>query len=101
MGHIRRGYNSPIVKRVLRREKDIARYIEHRTDETGTIDEDTLKIQIDAFRTGWNTCFNTAKKYKPKVDKKYEKAFLKSIDDEIEGFKDIDDVVEKMLKKRE
>lgn len=80
MGRTRRGYNSPIVRRVLQREKDIAKYIEHRTDETGTMDEDTLKIQIEAFRTGWNTCFNTSKKYKPKVNtipEKFVKRMLK------------------------
>jgi len=67
MSHSRRGYGSPMVQKVLTREEAVAKYVEERTKETGIADEGKLKIQIEAFRVGWNTCSNYKKRYKPKI----------------------------------
>ena len=46
MGRSMRGYGSIQVQRAVNREKAVAVYIEHRTKETGVVDEEILKIQI-------------------------------------------------------
>lgn len=66
MGNGRRGYGSVVVQKAFVRERAVAKYIEERTKETGIVDEEKLKIQIEAFRVGWNTCSNYKKRYKPK-----------------------------------
>lgn len=65
MGRSMRGYGSVQVQRAVNREKAVAVYIEHRTKETGVVDEEILKIQIEAFRNGWNASENKQKQYRP------------------------------------